>query len=93
MARCRATRTAFEAEVRARNEREEAAGQKLEELLKNLDLKIDGEIAARHQQVASIKRDVGLLLRCNFTPPFKLTDTSISTHQEMILPSLRNFNL
>ena len=63
MARCQATRAAFEAEVSSRNEREHAAGEKLEELVKNLDLKIETEIAARHQQVAAIKRDVSILLR------------------------------
>ncbi|OEH78627.1 hypothetical protein cyc_04169 [Cyclospora cayetanensis] len=63
MARCRATRAAFEAEVLSRNEREDAAGNKLEELLKSLDSKVESEIAARHQQVAAVRRDVGLLLR------------------------------
>ncbi|CDJ36089.1 uncharacterized protein EMH_0061930 [Eimeria mitis] len=63
MARCKATRAAFEAEIRSRNAREEAAAEKLEELVKNLDMKIESEIAARHQQVSSIKREIGMLLR------------------------------
>lgn len=63
MARCKAARAAFEAEVRARNEREEVAGEKLQELLGNLDRKIDSEILARHQQVAALKRGVKILLR------------------------------
>lgn len=63
MARCKATRAAFEAEVRSRTEREEAASEKLNELVKNLDLKVESEIAARHQQITAIKKDVGILLR------------------------------
>ncbi|CDI75197.1 hypothetical protein, conserved [Eimeria praecox] len=63
MARCKATRAAFEAEVRSRNAREDAAAEKLEELVKNLDVKIESEIAARHQQVSLIKREIGILLR------------------------------
>ncbi|KAL8441807.1 hypothetical protein Emag_006881 [Eimeria magna] len=63
MARCKATRAAFLAEVRATSEREDAATEKLEALLKNLDFKIDSEIAARHQQLSSMKRDIELLLR------------------------------
>ncbi|KAL8434292.1 hypothetical protein ACSSS7_003283 [Eimeria intestinalis] len=63
MARCQATRAAFLAEVRATSEREEAATEKLESLLKNLDSKIDSEIAARHQQLSSMKKDIELLLR------------------------------
>ncbi|CDJ63008.1 hypothetical protein, conserved [Eimeria necatrix] len=65
MARCKATRAAFEAEVHSRTEREEAASEKLEELVKNLDLKIESEIAARHQQITAIKKDVSILLRGN----------------------------
>ncbi|CDI82234.1 hypothetical protein, conserved [Eimeria acervulina] len=63
MARCKAIRAAFEAEIRSRNAREDAAGEKLEELVKNLDVKIESEIAARHQQVSSLKRDIAVLLR------------------------------
>lgn len=68
MARCKAIRAAFEAEIRSRNAREDAAGEKLEELVKNLDVKIESEIAARHQQVSSLKRDIAVLLRwgCQF---------------------------
>ncbi|CDJ61170.1 hypothetical protein, conserved [Eimeria maxima] len=63
MACCKATRAAFEAEVRSRNAREDAAGEKLEELAKNLDLKIENEIATRHQQLSSIKKEIAMLLR------------------------------
>lgn len=63
MARCKAARAAFEAEIRARNEREEVAEEKLEELLGSLDRKIDTEISARHQQVAALKRGVEILQR------------------------------
>ncbi|CDJ54003.1 hypothetical protein, conserved [Eimeria brunetti] len=63
MARCKAIRAAFETEVHSRNAREEAAADKLEELAKNLDFKIESEIAARHQQVSSIKKEIDMLLR------------------------------
>ncbi|KAL8440083.1 hypothetical protein Efla_004067 [Eimeria flavescens] len=63
MTRCRSLRIAFEGEVRARTEREDVAIEKLETLLKNLDLKIDSEIATRHQQLSTMKRDIEILLR------------------------------
>ena len=63
MALCKAARASFEAEVQARNEREEAAEEKLEMLARDLERKVDSEIATRHQQVAGLRKEVESLLR------------------------------